>query len=188
MNDEGSNVTCNKAPPLIELRGRRDWERLRNGGHTIIMGPKRARRTDPRRIEEAFNDIAVTTLGWDDDNLVRLRMRGVLVTFSGLKDPENGDDPLFFIKPAPDGWLQLADARGSLEARYLHLPSLSEPLQKCRGLGVALRPQTLNRDRGLETRPLFGTYRLGIDEESAQLFDPDRFYVRFDFLASGHGP
>jgi len=114
---------------------------------------------------------------WNTERTYRLRLIGVLLNItSGV---QSGQTPYLYLSQEADGWIIVKDPDGSQRGVPLQLPRLTNN----DGLGLKLQSGSLNV-RSFDTRPLFATYTLKIDE-SDDLIDPDNFVCDLHFIAIG---
>ena len=111
-------------------------------------------------------------LEWDDLGVYRVRLVGVYLEMD--PDPHASHSPTLRLKQHRDPWVRLDANQG------LVLPLPAEEGKEDKGL--LLQPGHLLL---LETRPLFATYTVSIDEKAAGRVDRREFRTALHFIAVG---
>ena len=160
--------------PLI-LEGEQDLDRLRKGLHFRIrsldknLGPKSPTQS---ALSASGQLRGKHDLQWNDTGAYRLRLLGVILIIESQSLRE-GTPPVLTLAQNGDGWIVIENAKRQKQAFMLPIPPMEQFL---RG--------SISR-RGFETRPLFASYTLKIDETNFNLIDPKRFKAKVHFVAVG---
>jgi len=174
--------------PSLHLQGPADLARLRRGFYFRID----RLRSDPLAATEAWDipfrvsnqdqfkaDGNFPVLYWDDEGIYRTRLVGVQLRI--LQGIIGAGKPILHFNQLNDGWTHYVNSNSSDAGAHVTLPLMVNGKN-------APNVDLLNGEfiyGQIETRPLYGTYILTIDDSSYQKIDPVTFEATLDFLAAG---
>jgi len=149
-------------------------------GIFLRLAPERSQvRTGPSAVTEASLEVFWdktdkqgsrrwrTIKKWNDNEVYRARL--LAVQFRLPKGVNNGGT--IHLTQLSDAWLRLPGKQGMLE---IGLPPFTGPLK-----------EEKLASRGWETRPLFGTYFLQVEDDFVKNADQLNFRAEVHFLAAG---
>lgn len=153
-----------------------------------VPGPQAApgdgiRMRDERRVRAGLVVDFGAVAPWFDAGAFRVRLLGVVLKVTGRGGVQPGIPLVFYLRQEADCGIVVRDSSVPLERRYVPVPLPPVQDEDVRGRGVQLVSGPIVTPQW-ETRPLFGTYTLTIDD-TVPIQDPSRFSAELHFVALG---